>query len=120
MPLRPRSEVPPPPMRLGAAGLTWWAWAWSTPQASTWHDGFLDVLIKRAQLEDVWVRALDGEEDVDVCKIVPLMLKLDQEFGLTPRSASQLHYSFVEPEPEPEVRSEGVTDIRDRLKGMRS
>ena len=106
-------------MRLGAAGLTWWVWAWSTPQSATWHAGYLDALIKRAQLEDVWVMALDGEGDVDVTKIMPLMLRLDESFGLTPKSAAQLHLSFVEPEPEVAPSPEGVTDIRDRLKGMR-
>lgn len=111
--------APHPPVPLGAAGMRWWGWAWSTPQATMWmHDGFTETLVKRAELEDLWESGAVNPM-VDPLKILAQMSRLDAEFGLTPRSAAQLHLSFEEPElPEDETPAAPVTDIRDRLKGL--
>jgi hypothetical protein len=58
-----------------------------------------------------------GEIKGDLCKILQQMLRLDEQFGFTPRSAAQLHMSFESPPAEVTERSP-VTDIRDRLKGL--
>jgi hypothetical protein len=109
--------APLPPVPLGPAGARWWNWAWSTPQATTWtHDGFHETLAKRAQLEDVWTAVGNGEIGGDLTKLLPLMLRIDESFGLTSRAAAQLHLTFAEPMPEVEQRP--VSDIRDRLKGL--
>jgi hypothetical protein len=111
-------SAPTPPVPLGPAGMRWWCWAWSTPQATTWsHEGFSEPLAKRAQLEDVWTAVGNGEIGGDLCKILPQMLRLDEQFGFTPRSAAHLHMSFEEP-PAEKVESSPVTDIRNRLKGL--
>jgi hypothetical protein len=127
LPLTGRQGPPPKsPVRLGAAGRRWWRWAWSTPQAALWHDGFIEPLAKRAQLEDQWVAALDGDADGDskatdtAVRLLPLILRMDDAFGLTPTAAAKLHYAFVDDEPPPAPDTAGnVTNIRDRLKGMR-
>jgi hypothetical protein len=127
LPITGRQGAPPKsPVRLGAAGRRWWRWAWSTPQATTWNAGFIEPLAKRAQLEDQWVTALEGDADGDqratdtAVRLLPLILRMDDAFGLTPTSAAKLHYAFVADEPVQDVpTSAGVTDIRNRLKGMR-
>jgi hypothetical protein len=106
--------APTPSAPLFTEGMRWWTWAWSTPQATTWtHNGFTESLLKRAQLEDQWLTAEPWEK----LKLLPLMARLDEQFGLTPRSAAQLHLTFEEP-PEPEVELTPVADVRDRLKGL--
>jgi hypothetical protein len=45
-------EAPGCPYDLARAGSAWWAWAWSTPQASKWDAGALYVVARRAVLED--------------------------------------------------------------------
>lgn len=115
--------APRPPVRLGKAGTRWWKWAWSTPQATTWGTAFTEALVKRAELEDLWAGAKsDDEVFLDVTKIVPLMTRLDESFGLTPRSAAAMHLTFedapaapADAEPPP-----GVTDIRDRIRRLSS
>lgn len=110
--------APDPPVPLGEAGFRWWTWAWSTPQATTWtHEGFVESLAKRAQLEDVWTAVGDGMIPGDLTKILPLMARLDDSFGFTPKSAAMLHMTFEEPPAELEDTTP-VTDIRDRLKGL--
>jgi hypothetical protein len=112
--------APTPPVPLGAAGFRWWSWAWSTPQATAWnHEGFTESLAKRAQLEDIWTAVGNGEIAGDLTKILPLIHRLDIEFGLTPRSASALHMIFEEPPADAAPDTpDTVTDIRDRLKGL--
>lgn len=115
LPLAGRTDkAPTPPVQLGPAGWRWWRWAWATPQATTWtHHGFIEPLVKRAELEDQWSRA----EPYDKLKLLPLLTRLDEQFGFTPRSAAQLHLAFEDP-PEPETEMAPVTDVRDRLKGL--
>lgn len=47
-----RGRAPKCPYELGAAGETWWRWAWKTPQASQWDTGSHYLIGRRAQLED--------------------------------------------------------------------
>lgn len=56
-------------------------------------------------------------EPWDKVKLLPMIARLDEQFGLTPRSAAQLHLAFEEP-PEPDATPAPVADIRDRLKGL--
>ena len=72
------------------------------------------------------VEALEGDADGDqkatdtAVRILPLILRMDDAFGLTPAAAAKLHYAFVADEPAQEMpTSAGVTDIRNRLKNMR-
>jgi hypothetical protein len=120
VPVTGRSGRPPNcPLDLGDAGRRWWRWAWSTPQACAWNKGFLEPLARRAALED----ALDacGSNPADIAKLVPIMVRIDTAFGLTPLAAAQQHLQFVDDEPAPaKATAEGnVTPIRSRLKGMR-
>lgn len=112
VPLTGRADVPPCPVKLGAAGQKWWNWAWMTPQATTWHDGYAHTLARRAVLEDQWADTVDE-------RLLGPMHRLDDAFGLSPRAAAQLHLEF-EDEPEVEVveHPDGVTDIRNRLKRL--
>lgn len=115
-------NAPRCPVRLGRAGSRWWRWAWSTPQAATWHAGFVEALAKRAEFEDLWSAAqADGDIDGAV-KVHGHMAKLDAAFGLTPASAMGMHMSFeaAPAEPAPDATPAGVTDIRDRIKGLGS
>jgi hypothetical protein len=118
LPLAGRTGLAPdPPAPLGEAGMRWWMWAWSTPQATTWnHDGFTMALYRRAELEDLWTDG--GNQYMDPLKLIPIMGRLDEQFGLTPRSAAQLHLSFAEPEEAAPAPPGSVTDIRNRLKGL--
>jgi hypothetical protein len=105
-----RADVPPVPIKLGEAGKRWWRWAWMTPQAITWHDGYTQTLARRARLEDMWTET--GDE-----RLLAAMARLDDAFGLTPRAAAQLHLEF-EDEPEIDETPPDVTDIRSRLKKL--
>jgi hypothetical protein len=114
--------APKAPSRLGPAGRRWWRWAWSTPQSNIWHNGYLETICKRAELEDTWANLSDGIVPFDAPKLASLMLRFDTELGLTPMAAAKLHYAFVdEPEPPKAVPDDksNVTSMRDRLKGMR-
>jgi hypothetical protein len=112
--------APDSPVPLGEAGFRWWTWAWSTPQATTWtHEGFMESLAKRAQLEDVWTAVGNRQIKGDLTKILPLIARLDAQFGFTPASAAALHMTFEEPPAEVDD-PQPVTDIRDRLKGLGS
>jgi hypothetical protein len=42
----------PPWCELGADGLAWWTWAWSSPEANGWSDSLIDVVARRASLVD--------------------------------------------------------------------
>jgi hypothetical protein len=121
LPASGRSGVAPdPPVPLGAAGMRWWSWAWSTPQATMWtHEGFSEALGKRAELEDLWETGAINPM-VDPLKILAVMMRLDDGFGFTPRAAAQLHLSFEDAEPEDATPAAPITDIRDRLKGLGS
>jgi hypothetical protein len=109
------------PIELGDAGRRWWRWAWTTPQATRWNKGFLEPLARRAALEDTLAACRDNA--TDVAKLLPIMVRIDTAFGLTPLSAAQQHLQFVDDEPTPAKGGNGadgnVTPIRSRLKGMR-
>lgn len=51
---------------LQKAGLSWWRWAWATPQACAWGDsvGQESIVARRAQLEDM-VAALNDVRGLD-------------------------------------------------------
>ena len=120
LPVTGRVGRPPKsPVALGAEGARWWRWAWSTPQATQWNRGFMEPLGRRAALEDELATLT---LTADRARIIAMMLRLDESFGLTPKAAAQLHLTFVD-EPQAPKAVEGdapaVTPIRNRLKGMR-
>lgn len=115
-------EGPAPecPYELGPAGVSWWVWAWSTPQAAAWSDGDVYALGRRASLEDdlavlAGVEALDVDEALDSPKdaelkglvrrlaalcsgrlgVVREMRDLDDRFGLTAKGLAQLRWQIV-------------------------
>lgn len=110
---------PKPPFELGPEGARWWRWAWTTPQACKWNKGFLEPLARRASQEDEYAEA----SPTDRPRLLGLMIRVDQQFGLTPAAAASQHLVFVDEEPpEPKAgngASGNVTPIRNRLKGMR-
>lgn len=129
VPITGRVGRPPrPPVPLGDAGQRWWKWAWSTPQATTWHKGYLEPLGRRAQLEDelAGFDVLDERDKASArARLLPIMLRFDERFALTPEAALKHHLVFVD-EPQAPKALEGngaghdkVTPIRSRLKGMR-
>lgn len=118
-------RVDPAPMvpdfvDLGSAGLSWWAWAWATPQAAAWALGHEGVVARRAALEDdlaalETVRGLDftdlisdetkaSEVDFAVRRVAALatgrlalmkeMRELDDRLGLTPKAMAALRWSI--------------------------
>lgn len=109
--------VPRCPVKLGPDGKRWWSWAWKTPQATTWHAGVTETLVKRAQLEDRFVGATT---EADMARAAALIYRFDDALGLTPAGAAKLHFTFVDDDPEPKGPTpKNVTPIRNRLKGMR-
>lgn len=120
LPVTGRVGRPPKsPVDLDVAGQRWWRWAWTTPQATQWHRGFHEPLARRAQLEDEYAKLTEPD---DRARLLTHLLRLDESFGLTPKSAMAMHLVFVD-EPEPpkavDAKDAPVTQIRGRLKGMR-
>jgi hypothetical protein len=113
---------------LGEAGQSWWSWAWSTPQACAWDKGHLYALARRAQMEDRYAALDAAPADVkysivgELNKLDTAALKIDTEFGLTLRSALQLHL-FVDkdadasPAAKPDS-GDNVLDMVDRAKAL--
>lgn len=110
----------PAPARLGKAGKAWWRWAWATPQAAAWDPGSLQVIARRASLEDdiaalADVRGLDFSELLDtddqgrvtavVRRLAALatgrigiakeMRELDRALGLTPKAMAELRWTIA-------------------------
>jgi len=120
LPVTGRVGRPPKsPVDLDVAGQRWWRWAWSTPQSTQWHKGFMEPLALRASLEDDLPKM---DTPADRARVLALMLRIDDAFGLTPKAAMAMHLTFVD-EPEPPKLVAGteapVAPIRGRLKGMR-
>lgn len=118
LPVTGRVGRPPKcPVDLDVAGQRWWRWAWTTPQATQWNRGFMEPLARRAALEDEYAGLTDqGERQ----RLLSILVRIDDGFGLTPRSAAGMHLSFVdEPQAPKAVEDVKVTPIRPRLKGMR-
>lgn len=122
---------------MGAAGRAWWRWAWSTPQAAAWDGGALQVVLRRARLEDavVLLEHFDlGEPPADpdeladyletlkwviqvlkgaatgVLNVMREMRELDDRLGLTPKAMAQLRWKVVADEEEPEKVTAQVVD----------
>ncbi len=119
-------RVPPVPswVSLDAAGLSWWKWAWRTPQAAAWAKGHEAFVARRAQLEDdlaalervdgLDVRDLLGSADAEVARTVELLVgrlhslavgrlalarecrEMDDRLGLTPKSMAALRWRIVD------------------------
>lgn len=123
LPTAGRSGRPPKaPVELGEAGARWWRWAWSTPQATKWHKGFLEPLGRRAQLEDEYQaigRDLDAKDASMLrTRLLGIIVRYDDAFGFTPLGAAKQHMVFVDVDPEPTAdRDDNVTPIRKRIKG---
>jgi hypothetical protein len=101
-------EVPPVPAGydLGPAGLGWWEFAWSTPQASKWDRSAVMIAARRALLEDLMIQiTMRGDE------IGPGHLKaisdLEDRLGLSPRALLGLRWE-LEPKDSDEQQSGDV------------
>lgn len=130
LPASGRKGRPPKcPLTLGEAGAAWWRWAWSTPQATQFNSGNLYALARRAQMEDraaalnspdlpTEMRALAGAE---LNKIDTAALKIEQEFGLTLKSAMTMHLWVDQPEEGTKTKADdgdNVLDMRNRAKAL--
>lgn len=115
----------PAPVRLEAAGRAWWRWAWSTPQAAAWDAGSVQIVARRASLEDdlaavAEVQGLDAGDVLDGTQaelvrlarrlgsmvtgrlsLVKEMREHDQALGLTPKAMRDLRWQ-IEPEEQGE------------------
>lgn len=104
-------EGPTPvcPLELGEAGVRWWEWAWSTPQAAGWSKGDLFSLARRALFEDLF--AVDRTKSN-----ASEMRELDDRFGLTPKGMAALHWTIVEAEVPEEIAADDskVASLKDR------
>ena len=134
-------EGPPPRIpkgtELGAAGKTWWRWAWSTPQAAAWDAGSFRVVLRRARLEDAvavleefdlgeppsdpdelagyletlkWVIQMLKGVATGVLGVMREMRELDDRLGLTPKAMAQLRWTIVAEEEAPERATAEVVD----------
>lgn len=56
--------IPPAWIDLGDAGLSWWEWAWRTPQAAAWSEGDMTTIARRASIEDD-LRVLNNVDALD-------------------------------------------------------
>jgi len=130
---------------LGAAGRAWWRWAWSTPQAAAWDDGSVQVVLRRARLEDMVAALehidLDIPSDPDELAGYVLALKatlavlkssaaggvtvmremreLDDRLGLTPKAMAQLRWTVVPDMPESAPPGDESSELVSRLADRR-
>lgn len=123
---------PPKNAQLGERGLTWWRWAWKTPQAAAWSAGEHVVIARRAGLEDdlhalefigLDLDRLPAEDDIELAAyldhvkyvveklkalaggklaIAREMRELDDRLGMTPKARAALRWEIVREEDEPE------------------
>ena len=120
------SPEPPAWIDLGPAGSAWWEWAWHTPQAAAWHDGYMPMIAHRASLEDDlriqsnvdvvdFFDALNLKDDEDAAfkrligrlcamatdriKLLKETRELDNILGLSPKGMAALHWKVVADKP---------------------
>jgi hypothetical protein len=120
-------RAPKCPYDLGPAGTAWWKWAHKTPQAKHWDVGAQYIAARRALLEDDNAAlTLSGDDDLleqllegaapsaiaavtyalqrlaqSAAKTTGLsreMRELENQLGLTPKSAAALGWKADEPE----------------------
>lgn len=87
---------------LADKGESWWAWAWSTPQAVAWGTsvGMESSVAHRASLED----DLSTADTVPArLSILKLMNDLDNQLGLTPKGMAALRWKIVDDTPAAET-----------------
>ena len=108
----PSSPVPDVPawISLGDAGMSWWEWAWHTPQACGWSTGNLVTVAHRAALEDALVSG-DPKSRVGVLRE---MRDFDDRLGLTPKGMAALRWKVVDDSPAEVKSSPGVSSLDDR------
>lgn len=126
-----RSMVPdiPDTVKLRKAGLLWWKWAWTTPQAKLWNEGHVDAVARRAALQDdlaateeihgLDLSALPTDARATVRSVASIatgrlnlyrhMLDLDRQLGLTPKAQADLRWS-IEQGGEP-AEEDGAGDV---------
>lgn len=112
----------PSNVTLEKSGKVWWRWAWSTPQAAAWDAGAVQLVARRASLEDDLatigeVESLDYGEALNASAAMPdelrtLIRKLaalatgrlaivkemretDRLLGLTPKSLAELRWKIT-------------------------
>ena len=130
---------------LGLAGKAWWKWAWSTPQAAAWDAGAVQVVLRRARLEDALaaVEAVElgeppteeGEVAVWLLAVQALvqtlkglaagalavqreMRELDDRLGLSPKAMAQLRWTIVD-DATTDVEAAGDDQLVARLADRR-
>lgn len=132
-------DDPPPRLpawiHLGKSGRAWWRWAWATPQAAAWSDGFIDLIARRASLEDdLEVLADTGRIDLEVIDdeelrrnvralvstlkalaggrlaVMKEMREIDHRLGLTPKGLADLRWVVVDDTPVAPVQLHAVPD----------
>lgn len=113
----------PEAYNLNKAGITFWKWAWSQPQAAGWDSGSLYVIARRAELEDLHA-ALEECEYLDFAalfadpaeaeeklrwligslkalaagtlNVMKEMRELDGKLGLSPKALADLRWTIVD------------------------
>lgn len=96
---------------LGDAGRAWWRWAWRTPQAAGWDAGALMAVARRAWLEDQ-LAAVSADK---AGALAGQMLRLDHQFGLTPKAMADLRWTIERAEKPAAAGVVVKTDRWDRL-----
>lgn len=138
--------VPRVPKSLGAAGKTWWRWAWRTPQAKGWDGGSVWVVGRRASLEDDLAALAIEDSDFNLAELLQMpydeslkrlewvirklhalaggrlavvreMRELDDRLGLTPKGRLALRWE-IQPDEVGEKREEGKPSSRSRLSAV--
>lgn len=122
-------------VELRKAGMSWWKWAWATPQAAAWGTGVghESLIARRASLEDdlsalsdiqgLDVGQLDDDEEMrriraivanlaslvtGKLQILREMRELDDRLGLTPKGMAALRWVVVDDTPAETPKQEDL------------
>lgn len=86
-----KGPVPEPPAwaKIPARGpvRSWWAWAWSTPEAALWSEGDMQSVVRLA-----W---LMGSADVSDPKVAGVVQQLEANLGLSPKAKLAMRVKIV-------------------------
>jgi hypothetical protein len=108
LPAGGRGEWPDPPDYLGEHGCEWWGRNWATPAATQWGGEEFCIVVRRAELEDLWREARNA-------KVLAEMRHLDTALGLTAKARKELRWRIVDEGTEPEQSPKRGRDRRFRV-----